>query len=109
MIFFSYISDFCIENRDESIHFPLNCQLKFPNENIIPKINKTNEIMRPIIKYKWKDEHKTVFLERIRTLITQSFDQISHYTNIDINKAVETITHIYATAAESMLLKNIPY
>ena len=49
---FPYISYFCVENRDESIHFPLNCQLKFPNGNHIPKINNTNKNMRPIVKYK---------------------------------------------------------
>ena len=47
---FPYISQFGIENRDVSIHFPLNCQFKFPSNHVINQNINLYENMRPNVK-----------------------------------------------------------
>ena len=58
---FAKISNFSIEDRDESVHFPVYCQYTFPHKNPTPNIGDKpqNRLSQNNLNYlRWSDEQK---------------------------------------------------
>ena len=103
---FPYISYFNIEDRDESVHFPVYCQFKFPHENrgihTGDKSN-TNPTHKHTNRLKWNEGLKDNFLRLFREKLARSRQNISLQINQNVDVAINLITDIYTSSAKCML------
>lgn len=64
---FRHVSYFNVENRDESVHFPLHCQFKFRTSTIdIQAPVEIFETPRSKLSIRWKEDRKDQFLLTFR-------------------------------------------
>ena len=103
---FPYISYFNIEDRDESVHFPVYCQFKFPHENrgidTGDKPN-TNPTHKHTNRLRWNEGLKDNFLRLFREKLARSRQNISLQINQNVDAAINLITDIYTSSVKCML------
>ena len=102
---FAKISNFSIEDRNESIHFPVYCQFTFPYKNPPPHIGDKpqNRPSQNNLNYlRWSDGQKENFLTHFRNNSNISKQDISQQINENIDAAIELLTTVYTSAANCM-------
>ena len=102
---FAKISNFSIEDRDESVHFPVHCQFTFPHKNPTPHIGDKpqNRPSQNNLNYlRWSDEQKDNFLMHFRNNLNISKRDISQQITENIDTAIDLLTTVYTTAANCM-------
>ena len=102
---FSKISYFTIEDRDESVHFPIYCQFTFPRQNrLMYKGEKPDKFSTQsnLNLLRWNEELKGSFLTLFRGKLAISKHDISGQINENIDTAIESITNMYISAAKYM-------
>ena len=95
---FSKISYFTIEYRDESVHFPINCQFTFPRQNRLMHTGEKPDkfsTQSNLNLLQWNEELKGSFLTLFREKLAISKNDISRQINENIDTAIESITNIY--------------
>ena len=102
MGFYTY---FNIEDRDQSVHFPVYCQFKFPHENrgihTGDKSN-TNPTHKHTNRLRWNEGLKDNFLRLFREKLARSRQNISLQINQNVDVAINLITDIYTSSAKCM-------
>ena len=64
---FPRISYFNVENRDESVHFPLYCQFHFTSDNAVTQADsELAHIPKPTVRMRWNNDLKDQFLQCFR-------------------------------------------
>ena len=101
---FGKCTQFNIENRTESDHFPLKCQFKF-EKNVQATENMQNDTTFTQTKYKWSNDKAAEFLDTFRNLYQNIKDEICQIARQDIDKSIKMMTDTYHTAASSMKVK----
>lgn len=100
---FPHISYFNVENRDESVHFPLYCQFKFRSS--------TADVQAPIdifetprskLRIRWKEDRKDEFLITFREKLITVRTKLTQSIYDNTNEAIEIITSLYTSAAAAM-------
>ena len=104
---FSKISYFTIEDRDESVHFPIYCQFTFPRQNRLMHTREKPDkfsTQSNLNLLRWNEELKGSFLTLFREKLAISKNDISRQINENIDTAIESITniYIYISAAKCM-------
>lgn len=101
---FENISYFHVEDRDETVHFPLNCVISFKHENR----NNLNEnvigdkMIQHNIKYKWDESKSSIFFGRFRESLNYEYDRILNSITINFEAAIDSLLEIFYSAAECM-------
>ena len=97
---------FNIDYRDESVHFPVYCQFKFPHENrgihTGDKPN-TNPTHKHTNRLRWNEGLKVNFLRLFREKLARSRQNMSLQINQNVDAAINLITDIYTSSAKCML------
>ena len=58
---FPHISYFNVENRDESVHFPLYCQFKFRSDNVVTQADAAlAEPVNSTVRIRWNTDLKEI-------------------------------------------------
>ena len=103
---FSKISYSTIDDRDESVHFPIYCQFTFTRQNRLmhtgaekPDKFSTQSNLNLL---RWNEELKGSFLTLFREKLAISKHDISLQINENIDTAIECITNMYISAAKCM-------
>ena len=102
---FAKISIFSIEDRDESVHFPVHCQFTFPHKNPTPHIGdkpQNRQSQNNLNYLRWSDEQKDDFLMHFRNNLNISKRDISEQITENIDAAIDLLTTVYTTAANCM-------
>ena len=102
---FSKISYFDIEDRDESVHFPIYCQFTFPRQNGLKHTGEKPDkfsTQSNLNLLRWNEELKGSFLTLFHEKLTILKHDISRQINETIDTAIECKTYMYKSAAKCM-------
>jgi hypothetical protein len=71
---FKYVTNFKVGNNDVSVHIPIICHFSFP---FVGSHNnfENGEIMSLCLQYKWKQEFKDNFINKLKPEF-QQFDEV---------------------------------
>ena len=106
---FPRVSYFNVENRDESVHFPLHCQLKFRSsaaDNQAPV--DLPETPRSKLRIRWKEDRKDIFLLSFREKLANVNTKLTQNTHYYINEAIKIIIGLYTSASATMTKRFTP-
>ena len=105
---FPHVSYFNIENRDESVHFPIYCQFKFQSNTDIKHDQAhvyVSETPRSKLRIQWKEDRKDNFISTFREKLLTVSTILTQSINDNINEAVKMIISLYTSSATSMTMK----
>ena len=106
---FARISYFNVENRDESVHFPLYCQFHFTSDNAVTQADsEPPHIPKPTVRMRWNNDYKDQFLQRFRERLVNLREELFRNISESIDNSVEMITSVYTGAATSMTKRSKP-
>ena len=102
---FKYATYFCVLDRSESDHFPIQCSFSFPTAQIVsPRITRTIEYHNISSSYqtdnfKWDENKKQIFIANFSLKFTLSYDDIVKALPVDVNGAVTIINDLFKSSA----------
>ena len=105
---FENISLFRVEDRDESVHFPLKCiiSLQEQNQRAVLNVDEDERECQPYVKYKWDDLKSTSFLNKFRDTLNSNYDRIVTSINENTEEANAMFLQLFYSAAEFMKVSN---
>ena len=101
---FNSILYFQVASEDFSDHFPLRCRLLLSYESENDQSFEADLNENNWIKYKWKEESKTQFIQIFSTLFSCFKDKVTG-TNESIINCLPEFVNIYKKAGEFMKVK----
>lgn len=102
---FSKISYFNIEDRDQSVHFPVKCQFTFlcaKQDPLIHLGDKPEYFLTQNNVLRWNETLKEILLTLFREKLTSLKQDITQQVNNSINTAITLVTNVYTSAATCM-------
>ena len=106
---FPHVSYFNVENRDESVHFPLHCQLKVRSciaDNQAPL--DLPETPRSKLRIRWKEDRKDIFLLSFREKLANVSTKLTQNIHNNINEPIKIIIGLYTSASATMTKRFTP-
>ena len=103
---FENISLFRVQDRDESVHFPLKCVISLQEQNQRAVLNVDEHECQPYVKYKWDDLKSISFLNKFRDTLNSNYDRIVTSINENIEEANAMVLQLFYSAAEFMKVSN---
>ena len=100
---FKYISDFKIDDKDSSVHFPLNCQICFkslPNNQCLNVTDSSN--LRTFQRYKWKDELKDEFCHKFCNYFQDFNEKLTNRDDRPLSSYISDFIDVFKNAGENM-------
>ena len=100
---FKYISDFRIDDKNITVHFPLNCQFCFRyfQNNQCTNLNKSLNL-RDFQKYKWKEELKEEFYDKFCNCFHDFKEKISNRHDRLLSSYIYDFIDVFKNAGENM-------
>ena len=99
---FDMFTDFGVDDKDDSIHFPLYCQIKLTCNRILderPQYQETTEIWNT---FKWRPELQELFIKNFH----RNFEAFKNETNISVQESILPLlpdfSNVVRSSAEKM-------
>ena len=97
---FKNISSFHVEDRDESVHYPLKCISSFPAP--AQEIHLEDHACDPRIKYSWDESKIDTFMTKFRERYNSQYDRILFAFNENVEDASNMFIKLFYSAADCM-------
>ena len=94
---FKNISLFHVEDRDESVHYPLKCILSLP----VPaqELHLEEHACDPRVKYSWDESKIDSFMTKFRERYNSQYDRILFTINENVEDASNMFIELFCSAA----------
>lgn len=81
---FDMFTDFGIDDKDNSIHFPIYCQLKLCYSGALNERSQNTDLIEAWSKFKWKPEFRESFINNFG----RNFEQFKNNVNVSAQQSL---------------------